>query len=188
MDLIAEIRRARQQLPWTHRALLEQLGVQEIAVEDWPQGVLNLYLTLNKQPPQRSQVEQAAAVWLQEQRTVAFNAPFLEAAVVGLDELGLEIAIHPLAWHEYGHALSLMRSTPELRARGAMLLALLPPRLQEVVRPEGYRQSALFDEVVATIYALMIGRIRDNGYVVPEFLHPAVFAAFQEVIPWPPTH
>jgi hypothetical protein len=40
--------------------------------------------------------------------------------------------------------------------------------------PGGYRRSEVFDEVIATVYAVMVSRV--------------VFDAFKEVIPWPPNH
>lgn len=46
----------------------------------------------------------------------------------------------------------------------------------------------MFDEVIATVYAVLIGRIRTDGHGLPEFLHPDVTDAFKEVIPWPPSH
>jgi hypothetical protein len=46
--LLEEIRAARAALPASHRDLLNQLGVQEAAIEDWPDGVINLYATLRE--------------------------------------------------------------------------------------------------------------------------------------------
>lgn len=106
---------------------------------------------------------------------------------MGLDERSVQALIHPVAWHEYGHALSLLRSGYDQRARGPKLLTLLPDGLRNAIETDGYRRSEIFDEVVATVFAYMVGRIRDDGYGAPAFLDPDVFAAFQEVIPWPPT-
>ena len=187
MDLLAEIGRARRELPQSHRALLDQLHVQDAVVDDWPDGVIDLYTTLRERPPDRSLVANAAAVWLQERSTVAFNAPLLRAVVHGLNESSMRAMIHPLVWHEYGHALSLMRATADHRVSGPYLVGLLPDGLRPAVIAGGYARLEIFDELVATLYALMIGRIRDCGYGAPDFLHSSVFAAFQEVIPWPPT-
>ena len=118
---------------------------------------------------------------------MAFNAPMIEAAMSGLDAGTQRVLLQSVAWHEYGHALSLMRSTAEHRADGLRLLGLLTEGLREAIRPDDYRPAEIFDEIMATLYALMVGRIREHGYGAPEFLHPELFAAFQEVIPWPPT-
>lgn len=187
MDLLDEIRRARRGLPASHRGLLDQLNVQEAAVDYWPQQVIDFYRTLKEEPPIESELENAAAVWLQERRTVAFNASLIHAAIAGLDEGTQRVLIQSVAWHEYGHALSLMRSTPEHRAGGPRLLSLLTEGLREAIRPDDYRPSQIFDEIMATLYVLMIGRIREHGYGAPAFLNRELFAAFQEVIPWPPT-
>lgn len=40
--LLREIRRARARLPAEHRNLLEQMGAQENAMDDWPGGVQDL--------------------------------------------------------------------------------------------------------------------------------------------------
>jgi hypothetical protein len=188
MELLAEIRRSRRCLPASHRALLEQLNVQEAVLHVWPDGVIDIYRTLNERPPKRNRLDGAAAVWLQAHRTVAFNAPLLEAAVAGLNEPSARATIESVAWHEYGHALSLMLSTDDHRAAGPSLLRLLPDGLRRAVGADGYPRAEVFDEIVATLYPLLVGRIRDHGYGPPDFLHPSLYAAFQEVIPWPPTH
>lgn len=189
MDLLAEVRRAREELPRSHRVLLDQFNVQETVVQDWPDGVADLYRTLGERPPAADQLKEAAAVWLQGHRTAAFNAPMLRATTAGLDDLSARHLIQYIAWHEYGHALSLTLATDELRAAGPTLLKLLPEPLQEAVSADGYyARIQIFDEIVATIYTLMINRIRTDGYGAPDFIHPQVFAAFQEVIPWPPIH
>jgi len=91
--------------------LLDHLNVQEAAIDDWPGGVLDLYRTLNERPPSEAETKEAVAVWLQERRTVAFNGPLLAVAMSGLDTASRRHLIQSIAWHEYGHALSLMRST-----------------------------------------------------------------------------
>lgn len=188
MELLVEVRRARRELPSRHRALLDHLNVQETVVRNWPDGVADLYRTLGERPPDESHLKDAAAVWLPGHRTAVFNAPLLEATTAGLDPPSARAVIQYIAWHEYGHALSLTLATDELRADGPALLKLLPERFQEAVGADGYARSQIFDEIVATIYTVMINRIRTDGYGAPEFIHPQVFAAFQEVIPWPPTH
>jgi hypothetical protein len=49
--LLKEVRAARSALPVEHRELLDQLGVQETAITDWPDGVINLYVTLREPTP-----------------------------------------------------------------------------------------------------------------------------------------
>jgi hypothetical protein len=184
--LLAAIRDARAALPANHRHLLDQLRLQEVAVEDWPRGVINLYATLREPAPPPDALDAAAAVWLDGLRTVAFNVQLLQRAVDGLNASTRRTVVARVAWHEYGHALSVVRATPEHRRRGIQLLALLPDAVRDAIDyPGRYRTSQVFDEIIATLYALLVGRVRTAGYVRPEYLDPDVFAAFKEVIPWP---
>lgn len=186
--LLKEIRAARAALPAEHRELLDQLGVQETAIDEWPDGVINLYATLREPTPTRQDLEGVAATWLDGLRTVALNARGLLETVRGLDASTRRILLRGIAWHEYGHALSFTRATREHRARGPELLALLPEGLRETIHyPGRYRTDQVFDEVIANVYALLVGRIHNDGYSCPAYLHPAVFSAFEEVIPWPRT-
>jgi hypothetical protein len=186
--LLDAIRRARRQLPAEHRSLLEQIGVQEVIIDDWPRAVQDLYRTLLEPPPAAEELTGAAAVWLDSRRTVAFNGPLLRQATAGLGSQPQCAAIAALAWHEYGHALSATRASAERKRDGLRLLGLLPSGLRDAIAyPGGYRAIQVFDEVIATVYAVMVDRVRANDYGPPNWLHTDVYEAFQEVIPWPPT-
>jgi hypothetical protein len=187
--LLGEIRRARARLPAEHRNLLEQIGAQEAAKDDWPHGVQDLYRSVQEKPPTDAALAGAAAVWLDGLRAVVFNAPLLHETTFGLSDAAREELIAYIAWHEYRHALSLTRSTREQREDGERLFSLLPSGMRgSIDYPSGYSRLEVFDEVIATVYAVMISRVRTDGYGVPKFLHHDVFHAFAEVIPWPPTH
>jgi hypothetical protein len=187
--LLREIRRARALLPTEHQNLLAQIGTQEGTVEDWPRGVQDLYRSVRMAPPSEAALARAAAVWLDGLRTVVFNAPLMREITSGLADEAREHIVAYVAWHEYGHALSLTRSTHAQRESGVRLLELLPDGIRgSIDYPGGYRRLEVFDEVIATVYALLISRIRIDGYGVPAFLHPDVVHAFKEVIPWPPSH
>jgi hypothetical protein len=186
--LLAEVRWARKQLPGSHRRLLEELRVQETAIDAWPSGVLDLYRSVRETLPHERDISGAAAVWLDGLRTVAFNARFFESATAGLSDEWRRTLVAGIVWHEYGHALSLVRSTADQRRDGPRLYELLPPGLKgQIDYPQSYRAREVFDEVVAGVYALMISRIRTEGYGFPDFLHSDITNAFQDVIPWPPT-
>lgn len=186
--LLADVRWARRQLPVSHQRLLDELRVQETAIDVWPGGVIDVYRTLRETPPRERDIARAAAVWLAARRTVAFNSGFLESATTGLSDEWRRTIIAGVAWHEYGHALSLVRATAEQRRSGPGLYELLPSGMREQIDyPHSYRAREVFDEVVAGVYAQMVGRIRDHGYGFPDFLEPDITNAFQEVIPWPPT-
>jgi len=149
-----------------------------------------MYETLRATPPTPSELEGVVAVWLPDHPVVAFNGALLRRALDGADLSvhAQQATIDRVAWHEYGHALSVVRATPELRATGPRLVDLLPAGLRRTIDyPGGYRRGQVFDEVIANVYALMIDRVvRNNDYGVPTFLHRDVVEAFQAVVPWPP--
>jgi hypothetical protein len=113
----------------------------------------------------------------------------LRESTEGLEDAARESLLATIAWHEYGHALSLTCSTSEQRSSGVRLLGLLPEGMRASIDfPTGYRASQVFDEVIATVYAVMVDRaVRTCDYGPPEYLHPDVLKAFKEVIPWPPS-
>lgn len=182
------IRRARQLVPASHRALLEQIGVQDAVIDDWPAGVQALYETLGEAPPAREAIADALAAWLPDRRVVAYNGVVLPRATAGVDDSTRQAVINNIAWHEYGHALSVARASPEMRQDGVRLLGLLPEGLKTTIDyPGSYRLRQVFDEVIANVYAMMVDRaVRSGDYGVPEFLHADVFGAFAVVVPWPP--
>jgi len=145
-----------------------------------------MYATLREPAPSPDDLDGAAAAWLRERRTVVFNATALAQTADGLTPAARRSLIAGVAWHEYGHALSVVLAGPEQRERGVQLLELLSPPMREAINyPGRYRKSQVFDEVMATVYALMIGGVPINGYSRPEFLAPELHAAFREVFPWP---
>jgi phage tail protein X len=190
LDLEHLIGDARRRLPRSHKALLEQIGVQDVVVNEWPGGVQGYYKTLKTTPPTADDLANALAVWLPDVRVVAYNGDLLNHAlnVHDLDQTSVQRAIDNIAWHEYGHALSATRASSATKRDGPRLLALLPPGLRAAIDyPGGYRPMQVFDEVIANVYALVIGRAVQSGdYGMPSFLHPDVCDAFNAVVPWPP--
>jgi hypothetical protein len=190
LDLQRLIDRARRRLPRSHRALLEQMSLQDAVMYDWPAQVRSLYETIRETPPQASELEGAVAVWLPTLRVVAYNGALLAHALGDgdLTPSTQQAVIDNIAWHEYGHALSVTRASSGMKRDGPRLLELLPSGLRQVVDyPGTYRRREVFDEVIANVYALMIGRaVQLKDYGVPKFLHTEVFDAFQAVVPWPP--
>lgn len=85
-QLLHEIRVVRAQLPSQHQVLLEQIGTQEVAIDEWPSGVQDLYRTLRAAPPAEAELADAAAVYLDELRTIAFNASRLHELISGLTD------------------------------------------------------------------------------------------------------
>jgi len=65
-----------------------------------------------------------------------------------------------------------------MKADGPRLVELLPPGLRRAIDyPGGYRARDVFDEVIANVYALMVGRgVHHQDYSVPTFLHSDVYS------------
>ena len=73
INLDALISSARIRLPSSHRALLEQIGVQDTVIHDWPRGAQALFETLRETPPKTDDLVEAVAVWLPGIKVVAYN-------------------------------------------------------------------------------------------------------------------
>jgi hypothetical protein len=185
-QLLQQIRAVRADLPRGHRTLLDAIGVQEMIAARWPDDVLDLYRTLNEPEPRSGSLDGATAAWLSGLRAVVFNLDEIRMVSAGLNDTSRRKAISWVAWHEYGHALSVHRAKNEHHHRGPALLKLAPESVQQSIDfPGRYRTKQVFDELIATLYPMLIDRVRTAGYVQPDYLHDDVYAAFQEVIPWP---
>ena len=67
-----------------------------------------------------------------------------------------------VAWHEWGHALSIMSHTPHDPDEGRRLLELAPLGIRERVRQAGYGRREYIHELAAETYALLM-RARVEG-------------------------
>jgi hypothetical protein len=61
-----------------------------------------------------------------------------------------------IAWHEWGHALSLARCSPDNVAAGGKLLTLAPEGLSDGIRSAGYGAKSYTHAVIVETYALMM--------------------------------
>ncbi len=134
-----------------HRRLLESIGASQWKVVDESLGVsADSFLrsaghrTLVRSA--RIRLDRAVAVWVSELRIVLINIdhPTLES----LDEPAHEEFVARSAWHEWGHALSLERCSPEDVAAGSRLLALAPDDTDCAPRSPA-RSAAASDEQIA---------------------------------------
>jgi hypothetical protein len=103
--------------------------------------------------------------WLSEEEVVRnrTHTPVVDVGhpqLVGLGERTAEAFIARIAWHEWGHALSLARCSPEDVSAGSRLLELAPDGVRETIRSAAYRRRDYTHELVAEIYALLIARHR----------------------------
>lgn len=103
------LRRAWRSLPSTHRQLLESIGASQCQVVNQKLGQaaherrLSAGLT-GLSTSVRNRLDRALAVWLQDLRIMLVDGS--HEKLVGLNVRAREQFIAHLAWHEWGHALS----------------------------------------------------------------------------------
>lgn len=88
------------------------------------------------------------------------------------------------AWHEWGHALSVVRCSEEDRAAGRKLLDLAPTGLQESIRQAGYRSADYTHELVAETYALLLARRRRGATGRPSWLDGEIYNLVKRATDW----
>jgi len=133
-------------------------------------------------PRARRELDLALGVWVQELRIIVVHAGHPKLA--GLDDATYEAFIARTAWHEWGHALSVVRCTPEDIAAGHRMLDLAPPGIREGIRNAGYRSSDYTHELVAETYALLMARHRRKASGRPLWLNNEIYNLVTRVTGW----
>lgn len=179
--------RAWADLPSADRNILEAIRAEGRGVTDRPLGVYTDELRRSAgyasfPAEERLRQDAAAGLWVPELRLVLLNVarPSFQA----LDDRSLEWALARVAWHEWGHALAFHRATSEDIAMGPQLLDLVPAPLAENVRSADYRQREYTHEIVAEVYALLMGRRRRGGTGRPEWLSEKIYELVRRVVGW----
>ncbi len=72
------------------------------------------------------------------------------------DSTTREALVTWVAWHEWGHALSVMSNSPHDPGEGARLLELAPAGVRERIRRGGYPRREYIHELIAETYALLM--------------------------------
>lgn len=121
----------------------------------------------------------ALALWVPDLRVVLINEG--HSAFDGLDDSTFTYDLSRVAWHEWGHALSIDRADEADIAAGERYLALLPDGLAEFIRQAGYRRREYTHEVVAEIYAILMILRRQGKTGRPPWLHPEVYELVRRV-------
>lgn len=183
------VRRAWRDLPDQDRNLLEAIGAHHWAVYRRSLGVVadELLRTAGCGSLPAAEVNRAnaaLALWVPDIRVVLINES--HPAFDGLDGPTLAYDLSRVAWHEWGHALSLDRTAEaEIRA-GEHYVGLLPEGLARIVRQAGYRRREYTHEVVAEVYAMLMTRRRQGRTGRPDWLHPEVYELVRRVAGWNP--
>jgi hypothetical protein len=181
------VRQAWRELPRGNRDLLEAISANQWEVCGRPLGTYTdeLLRSAGRGPLPPSEIARAnvaLALWVPELRVVLINES--HSAFDGLDDPTLTYDLSRVAWHEWGHALSIDRAGEEDIAAGERYLALLPDGLAEFIRQAGYRRREYTHEVVAEIYAILMIWRRQGKTGRPPWLHPEVYELVRRVAGW----
>lgn len=174
-------------LPSRHRELLEAIGAECWDATARPLGTYADELLRSAgypglDPPARIGRDRARGLWIPELRVVLINA--VHSDYEGLDRPSRENALARVAWHEWGHALSLHGATREDVAAGQKLLESLPSELADTIRLAGYLRREYTHEVVAEVYALLMVRRRKGVIGRPQWVSDQVDELIRRVVGW----
>jgi hypothetical protein len=152
-------------LPSSHRRLLEQIGASRWEIVNRPLGDVtrDLLQAPDRHPQSRAQTDadnKALGMWVPELRLVLINER--HPAVLSADRGTRERLLTWVAWHEWGHALSVASHTPHDPSEGARLLDLAPEGIRERIRRANYPRREYIHELIAETYALLM-RARIEG-------------------------
>jgi hypothetical protein len=104
--------------------------------------------------------------------------------LAGLSASTREEFLARIAWHEWGHALSIARCSEEHVAAGPRLLALAPEGIRNRIREAGYRPRQYTHEVIAETYALLMLRRLKGGSGQPSWLNDEIYGLLQAMTEW----
>lgn len=178
---------AWRDLPAYDRRLLESVGASQWQIIMRPAGrtVSDLlhsagYARLDARAV--ADLDQAVGVWISQLGLVLINAA--HSALDELDGGTYEAMLARAAWHEWAHALAVVRATRDDVADGERLLELAPAGVREFIRRAGYRRGEYTHEVVAEIYALLMSRRRRGQVGQPAWLDDELYELLRRVSGW----
>jgi len=178
---------AWEALPAPHRELLTEVGASQRLVVEQPLGTIVDKLLRSADAggltvDAQAKTDTAIAVWLQRLRLVVFN--LRNQALVGLSPDAYAQALSQTAWHEWGHALSIVRCTPDDVRDGPRLLELAPTSVDNAIRCAGYRRDEYTYELVANVYAALVERRLERLRGRPKWLNQEIYDLVVRVTGW----
>lgn len=181
------LRHAWDDLPATHRALLESIGAAGYAAVDGGLGSATNGMLISAGETQlstesREDLDAAEGVWIPRLRIVLVNA--VHRSLDGLDDSSLEAIVAYIAWHEWGHALSIERATRDDVRAGQRLLDKSPLAIATRIRASGYGLGDVTHEVIADVYALLMTRRRHGGEGKPDWLDEEIYELLERIVEW----
>lgn len=181
------VRFAWQDLAAHDRQLLQNIGASQWQITTDALGQVVDYLWRSagsaRLPPSAvAELDRSAGVWIAELRLVVINAA--HPALADLDDPSYEAMLARVAWHEWAHALSVVRADQDDVAAGERLVALAPEGVAGFIRRAGYRRSEYTHELVAEIYALLMSRRRRGQTGQPKWLDDEIYELVRRVSGW----
>lgn len=181
------VRMAWDNLPPAHRRALETIGASQWEVVGQPLGfTVDAFLRSGGHSgltrAQQTGLNRALGVWVRGLKIVLINDR--HPKLRGLDAQTCEEFIARIAWHEWAHALSIVRCTREDVAAGSRLLELAPDGIRRRIRDAGYARSEHTHEVVAETYALLMVRRLAGARGQPSWLHNEIYDLLTRVTEW----
>lgn len=178
------VRQAWRELPRGDRDLLKAISADQWEICERPLGTYTDELLRSAgcgslPADEISRSNDALALWVPDLRVVLINVSHF--AFDGLDASTLDYDLSRVAWHEWGHALSLDRADEDDIAAGERYVELLPEGLARHIRQVGYRRREYTHEIVAEIYAILMIWRRQGNAGQPPWLHPEVYELVRRV-------
>jgi hypothetical protein len=187
IDVDVTVAKAWASLPPAHRKLLEVVGASQWCIVDQPIGdaVNELRVSAQLSPlgvPACRRLAPAYGAWIKELRVVLIRGT--HPGLRGLSATAAEAFIAHLAWHEWGHALSVERCSRDDIFDGRRLLQLCPRGVREDIRGASYGPSSYTHEIVAEIYALLMERQMRGEGGQPLWLDKEIYNLVRRVTGW----
>lgn len=187
MNATEIVRGAWLELPRGDRNLLEAIGADQWevcgrALGTYADDLLRSADHGSLPAAEIARANTALALWVPQLRLVLINGG--HPAFDGLGDLALTYNVSRIAWHEWGHALSLDRAEQKDIDAGEHYLDLLPEALAKIVRRAGYRRREYTHEVIAEVYSMLMARRRFGQTGRPPWLHAEVYELVRRVAGW----
>jgi hypothetical protein len=146
-------------LPPAHRRLLTQVGASqwEIVKRGLGYATEERLISAGQTPPSKARTaagNEALGMWIPGLRLVLINE--MHSALLSADVATGEALLTWVAWHEWGHALSVTNPSPHDPGEGVRLVVLAPEGIRERIRRGNYPRREYIHELIAETYALLM--------------------------------
>jgi hypothetical protein len=185
-DLNAEelVQLAWDALPSSHRGLLANIGASrwEIVTASLGDAADERLRSAGERALSKAQGaadNQALGMWVPDLRLVLINET--HPALLSADTPTREALLTWVAWHEWGHALSVTNAVPHDPGEGARLLALAPDGVRERIRRGNYPRREYIHELIAETYALLMRERIEGRPGQPPWLQNEIYQLISRI-------